>query len=129
MKFIKNLHLIISTIIVIPTGFIYGSPSLLPEFLDIEVNTFDLSNQMKALMLLYLGVSLVWVLGIWKLKYWKVATQLNVLFMLSLGIGRLFSVLTDGFPSDLYLYGMFGEFVLGFFSIYQLIKYKSKPSS
>ena len=44
----KNLHLIISLIIVVPTGIIYGSPSILPEHLDIQVETIDFSNMLKA---------------------------------------------------------------------------------
>ncbi|CAG2535172.1 hypothetical protein MAR621_04151 [Maribacter dokdonensis] len=35
----KNLHLLISIAIVLPTGIIYGSPSILPEHLDIQVGT------------------------------------------------------------------------------------------
>ena len=35
----KNLHLIVSISIVIPTAIIYGSPSILPNYLDIQVNS------------------------------------------------------------------------------------------
>jgi hypothetical protein len=51
---------------------------------------------LKAIMCLYLGISIVWILGIWKTKYWKTATQLNILFMY-LAIGRMISMLMDGF--------------------------------
>ena len=83
----KHLHLIISLAIVIPTAIIYGSSSILQKFLDIQVHTNDLSNMLKAIMCLYLGISLVWILGIFKPEYWKIATQLNVLFMLTLATG------------------------------------------
>jgi hypothetical protein len=46
----KNLHLLISLSIVVPTAIIYGSPSILPERLDIQVNTIDLANMLKANM-------------------------------------------------------------------------------
>nr|WP_315258513.1 DUF4345 domain-containing protein [uncultured Flavobacterium sp.] len=120
---LKNLHLIISLSIVVPTAIIYGSPSILPEYLNIQVNTVDFSNMLKAIMCLYLGISFVWILGIWKTEYWKIATQLNILFMLSLAIGRALSMLMDGFPTGGYIFGIIAEFVLGFYSIFQFKKY------
>jgi|TARA_B110000902_G_C14260477_1_gene569603 hypothetical protein len=120
---LKNLHLIVSLSIVVPTAIIYGSPSILPEHLDIQVNTIDLSNMLKAIMCLYLGISLVWIMGIWKTEYWKIATKLNILFMISLAIGRALSMLMDGLPTGGYIFGIIAEFALGFYSIYQLKKY------
>jgi hypothetical protein len=109
--------------IVVPTAIIYGSPSILPEYLNIQVNTVDISNMLKAIMGLYLGISLVWILGICKTEYWKIATQLNILFMLSLAIGRALSMLMDGFPTGGYIFGIIAELVLGFYSIFQFKKY------
>ena len=120
---LKNLHLIVSLSIVVPTAIIYGSPSILPEYLNIKVNTVYFSNMLKAVMCLYLGLSLVWILGIWKTEYWKIATQLNILFMLSLAIGRALSMFMDGFPTSGYIFGIIAEFVLGFYSIFQFKKY------
>ena len=120
---LKNLHLIVSLSIVIPTAIIYGSPSILPEYLNIKVNTVDFSNMLKAIMCLYLGISFVWILGIWKTEYWKIATQLNILFMLSLAIGRLLSMIMDGLPTSGYIFGIIAEFVLGLYSIFQFKKY------
>lgn len=120
---LKNLHLLLSLSIVIPTAIIYGSPSILPEYLNIQVNIIDFSNMLKAIMCLYLGISIVWILGIWKTKYWKNATQLNILFMLSLAIGRMISMLMDGFPTGGYIFGIIAEFILGLYSIFQLKKY------
>jgi len=116
----KHLHLIVSLSIVVPTAIIYGSPSILPQFLDIEANTIDLSNMLRAIMCLYLGISFVWILGIWKNEYWKIATQLNILFMLTLATGRVLSMLMDGLPTGGYIFGVIAEFLLGFYSIYQL---------
>ena len=121
----KNLHLLISLSIVVPTAIIYGSPSIIPERLDIQVTTIDLANMLKAIMFLYLGISLVWILGIYKTEYWKIATQLNILFMTSSVIGRSLSMLTDGMPTGGYILGIIAEFVLGLYSIYQLKKYNT----
>ena len=122
-RILKNLHLILSLLIVVPTAIIYGSPSILPEYLNIQANTVDFSNLLKAIMCLYLGISFVWILGIWKTEYWKIATQLNILFMLSLAIGRVLSMLMDGFPTGGYIFGITAEFLLGFYSIFQFRKY------
>ena len=96
---LKNIHLIVSIVIVVPTAIIYGAPSTLPKHLDIVVNTIDLSNMLRAIMCLYLGISLVWLFGILINTYWKIATQLTVLFMLSLASGRALSMLLDGLPT------------------------------
>jgi hypothetical protein len=122
----KNLHLLVSLSIVVPTAIIYGSPSILPGQLNIQINTIDLSNMLKAIMCLYLGISLIWILGIWKTEYWKSATQLNIVFMLALAIGRILSMVTDGLPTGGYIFGVIAEFTIGLFSIYQLKKYRVK---
>ncbi|PKG43817.1 DUF4345 family protein [Psychroflexus sp. MES1-P1E] len=77
----------------------YGFPSLLSQQLNIQVNTIDLSNMLKAILCLYIGISIIWILGIWKKEYWKCATELNILFMLTLAIGRALSMVTDEPPS------------------------------
>jgi len=123
---LKNLHLLVSLLIVVPTAIIYGSPSILTKRLDIQVNTVDLSNMLKAIMFLYLGISLVWLLGIWKTKYWKSATQLNILFMLTLATGRTISMAVDGLPTEGYVFGVIAEFLIGLFSVYQLKKYNTE---
>ena len=78
---------------------------------------------LKAIMCLYFGISLVWILGIWKTKYWQIATKLDILFMISIAIGRALSMLIDGLPTGGYIFGILVEFVLGLYSIYQLKKY------
>ena len=121
---IKRLHLLISIGILVPTGIIYGSSTLLPQYLNIQVHTIDLANMLKANMFLYFGVSAVWILGIWKNTYWKPATQLNILFMLSLASGRILSMFTNGLPSSGFIFGAIMEVIIGLFSLYQLKRYK-----
>jgi len=123
--FSKNFHLIISLIIVVPTAIIYGfSPSsLLPQYLNIPVVTRDLANFMRAIMCLYFGISFIWLFGILKNKYWKVATQLNFVFMLTLAAGRLLSMILDGIPSLGFVFGVLAELILAGFSFYQLRKH------
>jgi Domain of unknown function (DUF4345) len=58
------------------------------------------------------------------MEYWKIATQLNILFMLSLATGRAMSLITDGLPTNGYLFAIIAEVTLSLFSIYQLKKYE-----
>jgi hypothetical protein len=122
---LKNLHLIISVIVVIPAAFIYGIfPSgILPYLFDFRVETVDLNNVFRAIMCLYLATAVLWVLGIFKPRYWETATLVNIVFMIGLAAGRILSLLIDGFPSIAFAIGLVGELTLGLFSWYQLKKY------
>lgn len=117
-KIICKVHLIISVIIVIPVAFIYGfNPSI--EF-DIYLQTTDEHNFFKAIMGLYLGFSILWLIGIFKKDYLKLAVVTNIIFMLGLGFGRLISIVTDGVPTPAYIYGTICEFILGCYGFWVL---------
>jgi hypothetical protein len=120
---LKNIHLLVSVAIVVPAAIVYGSPALLPGYLQVLVNTTDLSNLLKAIMCLYLAISLVWLTGIFKPQYWKAATQLNIVFMLSLATGRFISMVIDGIPTAAYIFAVIAEFIIGLFAVYQLKKF------
>lgn len=119
----KNIHLIISVLIVIPVGCIYGfQPSLL---FDVALNSIDEANIFKAIMGFYFGFSVLWILGILKPSFWKVATVSNVIFMFGLAFGRIISILFDGMPSSIFVLGTIGELVLGLYAFIQLQKKSS----
>jgi len=119
---LKNLHLIISTLIVVPVAFTYGilPNKILPLFLDFKVETKDLHNVFRAIMGLYLAFSVFWILGIFKSNYWYAATLSNMLFMLGLACGRIVSLLVDGMPSIVFFVGTIGELILALYAFYQL---------
>ena len=125
--FLKNLHLIISSLIVIPVAFGYGimPEKVLPVFLDFKVETKDLHNVFRAIMGLYLAFSVFWILGIFKSNYWYAATLSNMLFMLGLACGRIVSLLLDGMPSLVFFVGTIGELILALYAFYQLKKIKN----
>jgi len=120
--FLKNLHLIVSALIVIPVAFAYGiiPEKVLPVFLDFKVETTDLNNVFRAIMGLYLSFSVLWILGIFKFNYWYGATLSNMLFMLGLACGRIVSLLVDGMPSIVFFVGTIGELILALYAFYQL---------
>ncbi|WP_299098212.1 DUF4345 domain-containing protein [uncultured Winogradskyella sp.] len=118
---ITKVHLVISVLIVVPIAFVYGfNPS--SEF-DIHLNTIDEHNQFKAVMGLYLGFSIVWILGIFKAKFFKLALTSNIIFMIGLGFGRILSWLIDGTPTFGYQFGAFAEIFLGCYGLWVLISH------
>lgn len=117
-NFKNRIHLIISVLIVVPVAFIYGfQPDL--KF-DIHLNTIDEHNIFKAIMGLYLGFSALWILGIFKESYLRLALITNVIFMLGLGFGRIFSIFLDGVPTSGYIFGTTAELVLGLYGVWVL---------
>jgi hypothetical protein len=124
--FILKVHLIISILIVVPVAFVYGfNPD--SQF-DIYLNTIDEFNQFKAIMGLYLGFSALWVLGIFKTNYLKVAIISNVVFMLGLGLGRVLSLLLDGTPTFGYVFGTIAELFLGCYGFWILKRHISNKN-
>lgn len=123
---IKNYHLAISVIILLPIAITYGiAPNFtLPYFFDFKIETTDLKNIFRAIMGLYLSMIILWIIGIFKRHYWLMATVTNVLFMSGLGLGRLISLALDGTPSLKSFIGMLLEFLLAAWGIYNLNHYK-----
>ncbi|WP_026775785.1 DUF4345 domain-containing protein [Polaribacter sp. Hel_I_88] len=120
--FITKIHLIISVLIVVPVSFVYGfNPS--SEF-DIQLQTIDEHNFFKAIMGLYLGFSTLWILGIFKHQYLKIALITNMIFMLGLGFGRVLSFFMDGNPTFGYQFGTIAELFLGFYGVWVLKRFK-----
>lgn len=119
---IKKVHLIISLIIVIPVSLVYGFK---PSFqLGLHLYTINEHNVFKSVMGLYWGVSALWLLGLFKEKYLYAALLSNVVFMLGLGFGRLISLVLDGTPTVVLLFGTFGELLLGFYGVWVLKRFK-----
>ena len=116
---ITKIHLIISVCIVVPVSFFYGfNPN--SQF-DIQLDTIDEHNFFKAIMGLYLGFSILWILGVFKANYLKMALVTNMIFMLGLGFGRLLSVTLDGVPTFGYKFGTIAELFLGFYGLWVLL--------
>ncbi len=115
---IAKIHLVISILIVVPVAWLYGfNPSA--EF-DIHLNTMDEQNAFKAIMGLYLGFSVLWILGIVKNNYLKPALVSHMIFMLGLGLGRVLSIVLDGIPTFPYVFGTVGELLLGCYGVWVL---------
>ena len=119
---LTKVHLIISVIIVLPVAIIYGFD--LGDLIELHPKTTDELNFFKAIMSLYVGFAVLWVIGTLNPRYLRAALLSNTVFMLSLALGRVFSILTDGFPSSAYIFGTLGEFILGFYGLWIILKFK-----
>ena len=97
----KNLHLLLSGIIVIAAGVVYGGypDVLMPMILDFKVEALELKNMLRAVMGIYMGIGIFWIIGSYKPQFWRAATLSNVLFMAGISFGRIISTLFDGVSS------------------------------
>ncbi len=122
---IKNLHLILSIVLIIPTALAYGLYPVLtvPGLFDFTIETVNLAGIFKATMGLYLGMSTLWITGILKPKFWIIATITNIVFMGSLACGRLISMVTDGMPGIYFSVGFVAEISLALWALRNLRKY------
>ncbi len=118
--------MLLSAVIIIIAGLVYGvSPDkTLPGLFDFRVETTDLKNVFRAIMGLYLGMAAIWIIGIIKPGLWFTATLMNVIFMGGLAIGRLISLLTDGWPSVYSIAGLLAELLLAFWGVLNLTNFK-----
>ena len=122
-QIVTKIHLVISIAVVVPAAIIYGFyPNM---FLEIENNSTDMGSLLKAIMVVYLTFALLWSLGLFKKSILKTALYSNTAFMLGLGIGRCVSMLTDGIPSDIFLFGTIGELLLGFYGLWVILKWST----
>ena len=122
----KNLHLLISILIIVPVALSYGlmPDGFLENIFHFKFESIDLSGIFRALMGLYIGMSIFWLTGIIKPKFWTAATISNVLFMAGLAFGRIISILFDGPSSTIFLVGLIVEILLAVWGIINLKKYK-----
>lgn len=120
-KLPKQLHLLLSAIVVILAALVYGAhPSeILPLFFDFQVENLELKNIFRAVMGLYLAFAAYWIMGIRNPVHWRGATISNVIFMGGLGAGRLLSTILDGVSAQ-YTLGMILEFLMMAWGIYNL---------
>ncbi len=73
--------------------------TVLPQLLDITVEGTDLTHVLRAIMGLYLGMIVLWVLGAFRPSLTRVAVIAEIAFMSGLAVGRALSIIVDGIPS------------------------------
>lgn len=112
----NRIFLIFCSVGLVPIALSYGvKPSLtLGTLFDISVDTVNLTHIMRAVMGLYLGMIVLWVLGAFNKRIEGPALIACSVFMLGLAAGRVLSFAMDGLPHWLLVVYAVLEGVLGF---------------
>lgn len=120
---IEKAVLLAAGVGVIPIALAYGLfPSItLPFLFSIEADTVNVSHIFRAVMALYIGFGLLWIMGAFNYKYQLHAMYCLVIFMFGLATGRIISFILDGMPSWLLIFYLILELGFGFIGL-KLIK-------
>jgi hypothetical protein len=102
---------------VIALSYGIAPEAILPMALDVAVESTDLTHIFRAVMGLYLGMIVLWILGAFRPKLTQVAVIAEVVFMLGLAFGRVVSILIDGIPSLLLVIYAVLEIVMGLWGV------------
>ena len=75
---------------------------ILPQLMQINSISGDLTHILRAIMDLYLALIVLWVIGAWRDKeLMRIALISEIVIMSGLAAGRLLSPLLDGWPSPI----------------------------
>ena len=96
----QKAYLWISAIGLIPVALSYGVvPELSMNWLfGITVEVPNEAHIFRGVMGLYLALVMLWILGATNERYERAAILSEIFFMSGLAVGRLLSVLVDGWP-------------------------------
>ena len=79
----------------------------------IEVDSVNLSNIFRAVMGLYIGFVIFWIIGAFNKSLKIPALWSLIIFMLGLASGRFLSLIIDGVPHPLFIIWMLLEIIFG----------------
>ena len=127
---VARTFLIICAIGLIPIALGYGvAPSVTMERLfSISVEGTNLTHVLRAVMGLYLGMIVVWVLGAFRGTLTRPALICCAVFMLGLAFGRVLSFLVDGRPHWLLIVYALLEVFFGILALVLLRKLSSNAT-
>jgi hypothetical protein len=112
--------LIFCAVGLVPIALGYGAkPSVSMEALfGVSVDSTNLTHILRAVMGLYFGMVLIWLLGAFRRSLSGAALVCCAVFMLGLAAGRILSFVLDGRPHWLLIVYAVLEVVLGSIAIY-----------
>ena len=121
---IRQIFLLIAAIGLIPIALTYG---LMPQksldyLFNISVTETSNLHIFRAVMGLYLALSLFWITGVIKVQVRQAALYSLVVFMLGLAVGRILSLIVDGSPHWLLVVYLVLELGFGFLGLLLLRK-------
>ena len=112
---LQKLLLLIAAIGLIPIALGYGfmpEKTLTPIY-GFEVSSVNLKHILRAVMGLYFGQIIIWILGISNQDLRKPAMYCLIVFMLGLAGGRILSLIVDGISHWLLIVYLFLELSIG----------------
>ena len=102
---------------VIALSYGVAPAAILPRALDVTVEGTDLTHIFRAIMGLYLGMIVLWVLGAFWTNFTRAAVIAEVTFMIGLALGRVVSIVIDGVPSVLLVVYAVLEIAMGLWGV------------
>jgi hypothetical protein len=118
--------LVICALGLVPIALSYGAAptASLHLLFGITVDSTDLAHILRAVMGLYLGMVVIWLLGAVRRSLTGPALVSCAVFMLGLAGGRVLSFILDGRPHPLLIVYAVLEVVLG---VVAIVLYRSQP--
>ncbi len=112
---LMRLFLLGAALLIVPIALNYGlfPAKSLPLFLTIPDLSIDQTHIYRGVMCLYLGVGLFWAVSAFKPEWQRVAVITVIGFAWSIAIGRVISLVVDGWPSPLLLFYLGVEIIAG----------------
>jgi len=131
MTGVTRFYLLFSAGGLVAVALSYGvaPEAILPRLLDLSVEGTDLKHIFRAVMGLYLGMILLWVLGAFRANLSRAAVIAEITFMFGLAFGRALSIIVDGIPSILLLGYALVEVMMGSWGILILKRLSATQNS
>lgn len=122
---VRQMFLLIAAVGLVPIALSYG---LVPQIslkyvLGISVSETNAIHIYRAIMGLYLALSIFWMIGFYKTHLRDAALYSLIVFMFGLAAGRILSLIIEGIPHWLLVVFLFLE--LGFGAIGMLLVRRS----
>jgi len=97
----RQVLLLVAAIGLLPIALSYGlAPGRSLEFLfDVSIESVNGTHIFRAIMGLYLGFIVFWIIGVYRADVRQAALYSLVFFMFGLAAGRSLSLVVDGFPN------------------------------
>ena len=110
---LQSIFLVVTAIGLMPVALSYGiiPGKSLPWLFGIDATGVNTRHIFRALMCLYLALVAFWILGAMKPSIKVPALWSLVVFMLGLAIGRVASLIIDGWPHPLLVFYLIMEIV------------------
>lgn len=121
--------LLVMAIGLTPIALSYGAaPGIsLPLLFGIDVSSVETRHIFRAVMGLYFGLIAFWLIGALRSRLREAALMSLLAFTLGLALGRLLSLVLDGWPGPLLFGYMLAEFGLAAISAWLLAKGARPP--